>query len=535
LVSFLSGFIQHFNKWRFVLLIFLLVYAVLFSLDLSSAALQWDEMPHLYGGLLLSRGQAQEYIREGSYYPPILDLVTAFFFRILGVSVFSGRLVSVTFGLLCIWCVFEFAYRFYGPWNALLSSILFASMPGFIWLCRLSLIETTLLFFFSVSLVLFFLSIHTNNIKILLPSGVALGVGFLTKYQALVGGLIMLVSIFFVWKERISTKLCKFSLVLIAALVTVLPWIFLTYQIYSSGMLDNWLYSLQMGNAERVLYSTRFPIPIFYLIEMTYPYPYLHPISLPIYILAFAGLGFWLWRRKNADRFCLTWFLVVFIVFTLIPNRNWRFVTLVFPILAVSASDFVLSVWNKAKDNLRARKTSLRQTYITRIVTSVFIFLIVASILYSSRDAYLWIQRDCFHVPVEEASQYVARHLDSNKALIVLCPSNHFSLDMVKFYLKIYNSNQSALWQYPEKAIDAYTPVFNVTELIERSEALHVKYLLLYEYGGLQYFESELTYQKVFETLFATGRFVLEAKFGDNPNMIFIISFVFNSTDTYRP
>ena len=117
---------RYFNKWRLILLILLLVYGFLLSLDLVYAVLRWDEMPHLYGGLLLSRGQFQEYMREGNLYPPILDFVVAFFFKILGESVFSGRLAPLTFGILSIWCVFEFAYRFYGPRNALLSSIFLA-------------------------------------------------------------------------------------------------------------------------------------------------------------------------------------------------------------------------------------------------------------------------------------------------------------------------------------------------------------------------------------------------------------------------
>jgi hypothetical protein len=266
---------------------------------------------------------------------------------------------------------------------------------------------------------------------------------------------------------------------------------------------------------------------------MTYPYPDFHPISLPVYILSLAGLGFWFWQRKNADKFCLIWFLVVYIFFTFIPNKNWRFVTLVFPVLAVSGSDFILFIWDKAEGSLRKRKISLREIDITKIVSVVFIFLVAGSIIYSSRDYYLWIQRVYFHVPVGEASQYVAQQLDSNKTLAVLCPSNFLNLDMVKFYLQIYTSNQEALWQYPENAIDAYTPVFNVTKLIERSEVLNVKYLLLYQYGDLPYFESELTSHKVIEMLNNTGRFVIETKFGDNPNQIFILSFLSDFTETH--
>ena len=142
---------------------------------------------------------------------------------------FSARLVAVTFGILSVWTVFEYAYKFYGPRNALVSSVLLASMPGFIILCRMALIETMLLFFFSISLFLFFSWMRTKSDKMLFLSGVTLGLGFLVKYQILVGGIIMLVSIFLAGRQHRSIKLRRFLLILLIAGAVVTPWILFTY------------------------------------------------------------------------------------------------------------------------------------------------------------------------------------------------------------------------------------------------------------------------------------------------------------------
>jgi len=488
--------------------------------------IQWDETPHIYGGLLLSRGHFQEYTRAGSFYPPLFDIMIAFYFKILSSSVFSARLVAVTFGVLSVWGVFEFAYRFYGPRNALLSSVLLASMPGFIWLCRIALIETMLIFFFSISLFLFFSWMHTKNDKMLLLSGIALGLGFLAKYQALVGGIVMFVSVFFLWREHILARLGKFSLILIIAGTIILPWIFFTYQQYASDTLGTWLYVLQVGSEEKLVYSTRFPIPIFYLIEITYPYPDVHPISLPIYIFALLGIGIWVFRRRLEDKFSLIWFFVVYSVFTAITNKHWRYVTPVFPILAISASDFILFIWDKAKNCLRARQISLHKKAIVKVATAIFVFLVVTSVLYSSRDAYSWVEKDHIGVPVKEASQYVANRSTLNETIVVLCTSNLFNVNIMKFWLQIYGPNQRPLWGYPEKPVDVYIPIFNVTELIERCEALNAKYLLLYEYGYLPFFKSEMTFHDVFVMLLSTDRFVYEeVEFGEPHRRIFVISF----------
>jgi len=483
----------------------------------------------LYGGLLLNRGHLQEYTQAGSRYQPLFDVTTALYFKILGLSGFSARLVAVTFGVLSVWGVFEYAYQLYGPSNALVSSVLLASMPGFIVLCRMALIETMLVFFFSISLLLFFLWMHTNNDKMLLLSGVTLGLGFLVKYQALIGGIIMLISLFLMWRERILAKLGKFSLILIIAGAIALPWIFFTYQKDASGTLEKWLYVLQVGNEETLMYSTRFPLPIFYLIEMTYPYPDIHPISLPIYILALLGSGFWLWRRRREDKFSLIWFFVVYSVFTLIPTKSWRYVTLVFPVLAVSASDFILLIWDKVKNGLEARQISLRKKRIIAVAIPVFIFLVVTSVLYSSLNAYSWVEKNHVHVHVEQASQYVAKRSASNEVIIVLCASNLFNIDMMKFYLQIYDPNQRALWQYPDLPVDAYTPFFNETTLIERSESLQVKYLLLYEYGNVTFFQSDWRASNVLEMLLNTDRFAVDTELGTFPRRIFIMRFLSTS------
>ena len=53
-------------------------------------------------------------------------------------------------------------------------------------------------------------------------------------------------------------------------------------------------YVMTEGGQDRPAYSNRFqPIPVYYLVEMTWPFNDIavHPIALPIFIFGLAGLG----------------------------------------------------------------------------------------------------------------------------------------------------------------------------------------------------------------------------------------------------
>jgi 4-amino-4-deoxy-L-arabinose transferase-like glycosyltransferase len=273
-----------FNRYRVALLIFLIIYAAFLLLNLSKAAIQWDEITHLNGGSFLFRGEYQTYMGLNSFYPPMFDVITMVFFRILGISVFSGRLVAVVFSLLTIWVVFEFTYKMFNEKVALLSSVLFGVMPGFFWLSRMAMIETMLVFFFTLSLMCFFMWLKNHKNRWLVFAGVALGLGFLTKYQMIVAGVVMLVSMLFLAKNKLKIHLNKITILAVAVILVVVPWILIAYQTYASNMLEQWIYAMQMGNPEKSVYSIRFSVPVsytvFYFIEMVWPYPNIHPVSL---------------------------------------------------------------------------------------------------------------------------------------------------------------------------------------------------------------------------------------------------------------
>ncbi|MGD0643450.1 MAG: glycosyltransferase family 39 protein [Candidatus Bathyarchaeia archaeon] len=515
------------NKWRIAFLIFALSYGVLLVLNLSNMPMQWDEAVNLSGASFLKWGLYNKFVNS-AFYPPLFDSIAMFFFHIFGVSLFSGRLVSVVFSVLSLWTVFELAYNMYGGKFALISAVLLGIMPGYFWISGVALLDIMLVFFFTLSLLFFFRWLNNHQNKMLVLSGLALGFGLLTKYQIIAAGVVMIVSLLVLGRHQLKRLFSKFTLLIITVAIVIIPWIIIAYDIYASKILSRWLYAIQIGNPGRLMYSGRFPLPIFYLVEMTWPYNSIHPISLLLNVVGLLGLVLFAWRRKKEDKFVFIWFACVFIFFTLIENKNWRYVLPLFPTLAISATAFILFVYSKAENTWKGH-INVNKKHLVKFAAGLFIIFIAFAMAYSINDTYHWAANDDIRIDIQAATNYANNHDNSNQSIMILCPFNVFSQDMVNFYLWADGVNQIQTYQYPQLPVDAYTPYFNITEFISLCKQDNVKYIFTYEYGGtVPYFNTTLNLQQIYAQLYASGNFSKispEQTFGSDPRRIFILNF----------
>jgi 4-amino-4-deoxy-L-arabinose transferase-like glycosyltransferase len=521
---------SRFDNWLFVLLLFVIIYAIFLTLNLSYMSMQWDEVNHFTGGLLLVRGQFWKYFLTSSFYPPVFNLGTAAYFAVAGASVFVGRLVAVTFSCLSIIVVFVMGRKMYGPRVGLISAVLFGVMPGIVWVSRMAMIESMLIFIFSLSMFFFFSWVRAGRERDRVLSIMALAVGVIVKYQMIVvAPIIMLAGAFFWKRDYLRTQVNRFLRLrfLILAAIGIGVGLIVFYELFVSGLITTLIYSIQVGTAERSIYSVRFPIPIFYFVEMVWPYSNMHPISPLLYFVCLVGLGFLAFRRKSEDKFLLLWFLVIYSVFTVIPNREWRYVTLLFPVLAISASTLIVQAFDKTKTTWRNTNTGMNRRLIAKVLAVFLIALTMVGVFYSCEDAYTWVARDQLQVPIEQATEFALQNLNNNnnQSIVVVFPLNFLNEYMVWFYLNAKQSRPNEVWQYPKLAVDSYTPDLNITELTIACQEKNTKYVFLYENGGSAYFNSSLTASDVFNILNNTGRFVPENSFGIAPNRLFILTF----------
>ena len=523
------------NRWRLVFLVFAIIYAVFLLLDLALSPIQTDEIIHLNKGIELLNGTSLTYPEISSFCPNFFDVVTLGFFKFIGVSVFSGRLVSVVFSLLSVWIVFEFANQMFGSKIGLVSSVLFGIMPGYFWLSRMALVETMLVFFFTLSLLFFFKWLRSQQIWCLAISGVALGLGFLTQHQILIAGVIMIASILILCRGQVESKFLRFPLILLIIVLIVILWINESYEIFTTKMLGQSIYALQPGTPEKLFYSTRFDLlewlrlPIFYLIEMTWSCDNFHPISFFLFIIGLVGLGFFMRRKRDEDKYLLIWYLIVYLFFTLVANKHWRQVISIFPVLAISASSLIFFVKNKIGKAWRSGQLNVKRKRIIKVVAGVFTLFMAVSVLFSGLDAHYWVTKNQIKVPIDAATRYTADRLSENETIMVACASNLFSQDIVRFYLYTENNKDNMVIQYPELPVDSYMADFNITEFITLCEIHNVKYVLFYEGKATgSYFCMTLSLQEIFMDVYDSGRFSQISKeitFGYTPHRIFVLTF----------
>ncbi|MCL2287953.1 MAG: glycosyltransferase family 39 protein [Candidatus Bathyarchaeota archaeon] len=516
------------DKWRILLLVFLGVYTGFLLLYLNAVTVQWDEVSHLNGGFLLLRGQLSSYMST-AFYPPLNDLITAGYFAIAGPSVFTARLVSVTFAVLTVLAVFEFTRYIYNAPTAFISAVLLSTMPGFIWLGRLAMVDITLVFFYTTTLILFFFWLQKHETRYLFLSGVTLGLGFLAKYPIVAVVIIMTISIFCFGKSEIKKRLSKIPFLILTATLIILPWIILLYQTYATGMLDQWFYVMNI----RIPQSLNVPIPIYYLIAMVYPYGNVRPISFIVYFLGLTGLGLLFWKRHPEDKYLLIWFFTTYTFFTTIGQVQWRYIAPIFPTLAISAGRLITFLLTKCKTFRKKQQTKLKHTHLPKLVAAGLIGLTVFGTAYSCLDTYNWIKTAAaWNPPLEQTAKYIATNIGNNESVAVLCPVNVVNSDIIKFYIyttTINSDTQPHIWQYPDTSVDTQPADFNITELVNLCKTNNTKHVLLYEYGEtFPYYKTTLTMNEVNNLLIDTQNFTLQTSFGSYPQKIFVYTFSTN-------
>jgi 4-amino-4-deoxy-L-arabinose transferase-like glycosyltransferase len=268
--------------------------------------------------------------------PPLFFALIALSYKLIGkINSFSARLPSAFFSLLTLIVVFYFGKRLKNETAGLISALVLATSFQFFWLSRRANIDSTLVFFTTLSIFSFHVGISSEKRKWLLylAGYLSMALGFFVKLQpAIVVPFLALVP-YFVWEKGIRFIFDKSHLPgIILFLGLILGWGFMSLKVQGMDYLKGLLWE---KSASTFLESSGHNRPIYY-------YLYDFPLQfLPWTFLLVSSFIFFIRKKYTNGIFLLSWFGFVFIFFSLAEAKRGLYLLPIFPAASLMVGWFL--------------------------------------------------------------------------------------------------------------------------------------------------------------------------------------------------
>jgi 4-amino-4-deoxy-L-arabinose transferase-like glycosyltransferase len=224
------------------------------------------------------------------------------------------RILSPLFAALTVFLTYILGKKLKDEYVGLASSLFAASSHYFLFFSSKILTESLSSFLFLLSFLLL-MKLQKDRIFIL-PFGVTVALSLLTRYT----NLLILIPFFFVWLKKKDFKmLFEFSIVI---LILLLPWF-----VFSHLRYGNFLGALIVSLKE-VYGKEYFQYPFYYYFVNLLPI-----FGLPIFFSLFFLLN---WKKEN--KLLLLTFLLVFIAFSILARKEFRYLVPYFPVFYLASA-----------------------------------------------------------------------------------------------------------------------------------------------------------------------------------------------------
>lgn len=463
--------------WYLALLALLIVYWFSISRYVGERNLVWDEAVIALSGLDLralapelltdTYGAIRHYVRAFPYYPPLLPILLALSYSLIGISEFSVRIVSLVSSLLFPVLVFLFGREIRDEATGFFAALMLTATPTHYWMSRFGFLDMPMCILFTATIYLFYTGYERREMGRIVLSGFTLGSAFLFKYPAILCVPIILgyflLDVFF--SRRISwKKTVSIILGLQAALLVVIPWVYLTTTM--SWKWQVWGFEIQPGKEYKWLILENWTGNIIQMPEQ---------MSLLITVIGVLGLAYSAWRREKIDRLLLLWVAVVFLWF--VPyHKDVRYTMPFIPAFVLAGSRLMLDSidWLSSEFSKGIRDITEVNRRRNRLTALGVLLLIVAI----GPHFVGWLTFTPDRVPVREAVAYVAGNIERERSVMILVPDNDLNHFATYFYLRMgglpYGSGVHVYTMGKRS-----TGVLDAEELLDDCYNRRIRYLLM--------------------------------------------------------
>ena len=359
----------------------------------------WDSAVYIgMGKYIYSLGNAG--LWESSR-PIIWPLLLGFLWKI-GLNVVSaGRVMEILFGGLCILFTYLIGKRLFDEKTGLLSSIFLALSPTFFFFDGVMLTEIVSTFFVLVA-IYFFID------KKYFMSGALIGISFMTRFLQ----VFVLISVFLAILMHSTQKNIKnLKKVMMGFLLVIMPFLTLN-QIFYNNALYPFLQQIFLSSNSG--WSNQYPIS-YYFIEL-FKENFLYLFSIVGLILVF--------KRSNLNKTLIAaTFIVFFIFFNSIKQKEMRFLIVLLPYMYLFVSFSLLHFLNYFK---------------SKSIKTLFLVAMTFSIVVSVNTTYIY-----YKTELNKNNQYAIfqdklKEINSDKQIwisnpIISSSSNH-RIDKLIYY-----------------------------------------------------------------------------------------------------
>ena len=310
-------------------------FVLLFKLGCGSLS-SWDEAyyAHISRGLANSNTLTSFVWGEAAWLDkPLLYMWgTACFYKLLGISEFTTRLLSAICGIGVVILTYTFTTRLFSRKTGLLAALMMISTYHFVWFSKMGTLDVAFVFFLFLTIDSFLRS-ETKHINIIY-SFIWFTFAFLTKG---VGALLipMILGVYVLMRRRWSMVVNRYTVFGILLFLFIGGgWFFVRFLLHGSEALeDHFIHHLirrtfstldgHTGNwltyINAVLYKGK-------------PWGIVGLISLPFFI-------FWTIKKKQGEKFIIiSWILVTFLIFTIAKTKLHWYIMPVYPAVIITAA-----------------------------------------------------------------------------------------------------------------------------------------------------------------------------------------------------
>jgi Dolichyl-phosphate-mannose-protein mannosyltransferase len=373
--------------------------------NLGEIGLGGDESVYAAQALILAgHNELQEYfvlISRGLTNFLLNQAIQSIFYTVAGFSEFSTRFLSAALSVGTCVLVFFLGRDMYNKWTGLISALLLSIHAYSVALGRQGYLDSTMVFFFTLSIFMLYKWIKTGDPKWSYILAATSAAAILTKVPAMILIPIIMTTLLLVSRgfRPINVRtLTIFVLIFFAGLSPAFIQIAMNFDTYLSFL---------GGGGSRII-----NVPITFYFEKLLSH------SGPFFMAsAFFGILISFVRRTKADLLCIVWLVITVVYLQLIPIKAWNYCLPLVPLLSIFAARGItlllallppLLANRKNNKNARQQISPIRLTTISGGLIGIFLLLSVTyTEIYVSVESILY---DRPFVGLKEASYWIAEN-----------------------------------------------------------------------------------------------------------------------------